>query len=458
MLSQKEIRSSVSKNQIINRRVFLLAAAKIVLFGGMTYRLFNLQISDREKYLFLSDKNRLREWKTPPQRGIITDYFNNVIAENDRVFQLHVNLEEVKDFNNLIVRLKNILNLNNNDLRYIYKKVSKLKPWDTLVVSDNLTWEQFSRLNLYLHELQGAEPVLSSARNYPYDKDLVHVVGYVGEASAQDIMSNEKIQSNYIPGLKVGKSGLEKSLEGDLIGRYGIKRYEVNAYGKRISQIDQVESIKGKKITTTIDAECQQFAQNLLKGQSGSICAMDIYTGEIIAMASSPTYDPNKFTHGINIKDWEEIKNNPLKPLINKSLAGLYSPGSIIKPLVALAALEYDIIKPNMEGSSVGFSWRVGCSRGSERLDWWICGCPDRLQADDGDPGWLCVFWRQEFCWAYVGFSGYLTPLVPGALQHHPCNWPRIARLMAWRSPSSRRFFVWGSGPPNGGRHGVEQW
>ena len=349
MLSQKEIRSSVSKNQIINRRVFLLAAAKFVLFGGMTYRLFNLQISDREKYLFLSDKNRLREWKTPPQRGIITDYFNNVIAENDRVFQLHVNLEEVKDFNNLIVRLKNILNLNNNDLRYIYKKVSKLKPWDTLVVSDNLTWEQFSRLNLYLHELQGAEPVLSSARNYPYDKDLVHVVGYVGEASAKDIMSNEKIQSNYVPGLKVGKSGLEKSLEGDLIGRYGIKRYEVNAYGKRISQIDQVESIKGKKITTTIDAECQQFAQNLLKGQSGSICAMDIYTGEIIAMASSPTYDPNKFTHGISIKDWKEIKNNPLKPLINKSLAGLYSPGSIIKPLVALAALEYDIIKPNMK-------------------------------------------------------------------------------------------------------------
>jgi len=101
MLSQKEIRSSFSKNQIINRRVFLLAAAKIVLFGGMTYRLFNLQISDREKYLLLSDKNRLREWKTPPQRGIITDYFNNVIAENDRIFQLHVNLEEVKDLQKL---------------------------------------------------------------------------------------------------------------------------------------------------------------------------------------------------------------------------------------------------------------------------------------------------------------------------------------------------------------------
>ena len=329
--------------------MFLLTAAKFLLVAGITYRLYNLQISDREKYRFLSDKNRLREWKTPPRRGIITDYFNNVIAENDRVFQLHVNLEEVKDINILIIRLKNILNLNNNDLQNIYKKKSKLKPWDTLVVSDNLTWEQFSRLNLYLHELQGTELVLSSARYYPYDKDLAHVVGYVGEPSVKDIESNEKIKFNYVPGLKVGKSGLEKSLEADLIGQYGIKRYEVNAYGKRISQINQVDSIQGKKIRTTIDLECQRFAQKLLKDKSGSICVMDIYTGDVIVMSSSPTYDPNKFTHGISRKDWNEIKNNPLKPLINKSIAGLYSPGSTLKPIVALAALEYDTISPNMK-------------------------------------------------------------------------------------------------------------
>ncbi len=349
MLNLKDTRSLVNKNQIITRRVFLLAASKFILFTGITYRLFNLQISNREKYIFLSDKNRLRQWKTPPQRGIITDYFNNVIAENNRVFQLHVNLEEVKDFNNLFVRLKNILNLNNNDLRNINKKINKLKAWDTIVVSDNLTWEQFSKLNLYLHELQGVEPVLSTARYYPYEKDFVHVVGYVGEANFEDIELDEKIKLNYVPGLKVGKIGLEKSLEKELIGNYGIKKYEVNAYGKRISQIDQIESIQGKKITTTIDLECQQFAQKLLKHKSGSICAMDIYTGEIIAMASSPTYDPNKFTHGISIKDWKEITTNTLKPLINKSVAGLYSPGSTIKPLVALTALEYDIINSNMK-------------------------------------------------------------------------------------------------------------
>ena len=144
----------------------------------------------------------------------------------------------------------------------------------------------------------------------------------------------------------MGKSGIESSKEKILIGKYGIKRYEVNAYGKRISQIDYLKEKQGEEVKITIDLEVQKLAQSLLKGKAGSICAMDIYTGEVIAMASSPAYDPNKFTHGVKIKDWNEIKNNPLRPLVNKSVAGLYSPGSTIKPIVALAALEYGIINP----------------------------------------------------------------------------------------------------------------
>jgi len=199
-------------------------------------------------------------------------------------------------------------------------------------------------LNLYLHEIEGAKPVLSTSRFYPYANDLVHVVGYVGEASIKDIENKIEIKENLVPGLKVGKSGLENSQEKLLIGRYGIKRYEVNSSGKRISQIDYIKETQGKEVKTTIDLEVQKYAQEILKGQAGSICAMDIYTGEIIAMASSPTYDPNKFTHGIKQKDWNEIRKNPLKPLLNKSIAGLYSPGSTFKPLVALAALEYGTI------------------------------------------------------------------------------------------------------------------
>ena len=338
--------SSVEKSRLITRRVFMLAAAKLLLIGGITSRLYSLQISDREKYELLSDKNRIREWKTPPQRGFIVDHFNNILADNDRVFQVHLDLDQIKDFNDVIFKLKNILELSNNELKKIYREKERLKPWDTLVASDNLNWTQFSKLNLYLHELEGVKPVVSSSRFYPYKNSLVHVVGYVGAASQKDIERKDVIKENLVPGLKVGKSGIEYAKETQLIGRYGIKRYEVNSSGKRISQIDYIKETQGEKIKLTVDLEVQQLAQELLKGKAGSISAMDIYTGEIIAMASSPTYDPNKFTHGIGHKDWGEIRDDPLKPLVNKSIAGLYSPGSTFKPLVALAALEFGTIDP----------------------------------------------------------------------------------------------------------------
>ena len=172
--------SNIEKGRVISRRLFILAAAKILLLAGITSRLYNLQISDREKYEILSDKNRLREWKTPPQRGIIKDYFNNILANNDRVFQVHLVLDEVKDFDQSIFKLKNIVDLSNNEIKKIYKKKGKLKSWDTLVVSNNLNWTQFSKLNLYLHEIEGAKPVLSTARYYPYEKSAaMYVSKYV---------------------------------------------------------------------------------------------------------------------------------------------------------------------------------------------------------------------------------------------------------------------------------------
>ena len=139
--------SSIEKGRIISRRLFILVSAKVALLAGVTSRLYNLQISDKEKYEILSDKNRIREWKTPPERGIITDYFDNILAENDRVFQVHLSLDEIKNFNNTIFRLKNILNLTEDEINKIYKKKQKLKPWDTLVVSENLSWDEFSRIN-----------------------------------------------------------------------------------------------------------------------------------------------------------------------------------------------------------------------------------------------------------------------------------------------------------------------
>ena len=339
--------SSFKKSNIVNRRMFIFAAAKAVIFCGIVGRLFSLQISENKKYLTLSDKNRLREARLPPVRGEFEDYFGNRIAKNLTVYQLHVVPEQVEDFKTLMVRLKDILNFSNNRLQELIKKKNKQKPWETLIVSENLTWDEFTKINFYLHELSGARPVLTVGRNYPYNETYTHVLGYVSEASVQDLINNETIKQRNVPGLRVGKTGLEKALENELIGTNAIQRFEVNAYGKRINQIDFQEGEQGKTIKLTIDTEIQKYTGELLNEKAGSISIMDIYTGEIIAMNSSPSFDPNLFLYGIEKNKWNEIKKNPLKPLLNKTVSGLYSPGSTIKPIVALSALENHVISPS---------------------------------------------------------------------------------------------------------------
>ena len=344
----------VRKIQTINRRMFIIGAAKIIVFTGIIARLFSLQITENKKYLTLSDKNRLREWKLPPIRGEFLDYFGNVIAGNLKVYQLHVVPEEVENFKYLMVRLKQILSLSDSDFKNILKKKNKQKPWETLIISKNLTWEQFTKVNYFLHDLTGAKPVLSVSRNYPFNDNYTHVLGYVSEASEKDLLNNDIIKSKHVAGLKVGKTGLEKTFENDLIGTNGIQRYEVNAYGKRISQLDHTDGLNGKTIQLTLDTEIQKLCSTLLKNLAGSISVMDIYTGEIIAMQSSPSFDPNLFLFGINQDDWQLIRNNPLKPLVNKTLSGLYSPGSTFKPIVALSALENGIIDKNFKVNCKG--------------------------------------------------------------------------------------------------------
>jgi len=343
------IDTGYKKLHTINRRMFLLSAAKIIVLGGIVVRLFTLQINQNKKYLTLSDKNRLREWRLPPTRGEFLDYFGNVVAGNLKVYQLHVVPEQVEDFKYLMIRLKDILEIDDEEFSKIIKKKNKQKLWETLIISENLTWDQFSKVNFYLHELVGAKPVLSVARSYPYNENFTHVLGYVSQASEQDLINNEVIKKNHVPGLRVGKTGLEKTFENDLIGSNGVQRYEVNAYGKRINQIDFKEGKEGKSIKLTVDVEIQKLCNELLLDKSGSISVMDIYTGDIIAMHSSPSFDPNLFLYGISQNSWNLIRENPLKPLINKTIAGLYSPGSTIKPIVALSALENDVISPNMK-------------------------------------------------------------------------------------------------------------
>ena len=337
--------NTVIKSKLIGRRMFLLTAAKAVVMVGIVGRLVSLQINERSKYKTLSDKNRFREWKLAPERGVIKDFFEKEIASNKQVYQVHLIPENSKDIERLFVRLKTILNITDSKLYYLKRVIKKQKPWEPIIVSDNLTWSEFSRLNLFLHELDGVKPVVSVARMYP-DNSSAHILGYVSQVSAKDLVNKKYLKDIYVPGMSIGKTGLERKLDKDIIGKIGFQRYEVNAYGKRIKQIQINEGQAGKSFKTTLDFEVQKFTNELIKDKAAAVCVMDIYNGDIVSLVSSPTFEANEFVHGLDQKYWKSLINNEKRPLTNKAIAGLYPPGSTIKTLVALSALENGIIKP----------------------------------------------------------------------------------------------------------------
>ena len=337
--------NTVIKSKLISRRMFLLTAAKAVVVVGVLGRLISLQINESKKYKTLSDKNRFREWKLAPERGIIKDYFNVEIASNRQVYQIHLIPENTRSIEEVFFRLKSILNLSDKKIFSLRRKIAKQKPWEPTIISDNLNWSEFSRVNLFLHELQGIEPIVSVARVYR-DNSSAHVLGYVSQVSAKDLKNKAYLKEMSIPGMPVGKTGLERRLDKDIIGEVGFQRYEVNAFGKRIKQIKVDPGQAGKSFQTTLDLEVQRFTTELLGDKAASVCVMDIYNGDIISLVSSPTFDPNSFVHGVDQKYWDSLIKNDRKPLTNKAIAGLYPPGSTIKTLVALSALENKIIKP----------------------------------------------------------------------------------------------------------------
>ncbi len=343
-----------SKTRTIGRRMFLLNSIKAVVLLGIFGRLASLQINETSKYRSLADKNRFRESKFAPPRGIIEDYFGKEIASNTRIYQLHITPENTPNVTDLLIRLKSLIKLPDRKISLIKKKIAKQKKWETIIISDNLTWSEFSRLNLFLHELEGAIPVVSIARVYN-NSASAHAVGYVSEISPRDIRNKKYLKEINIAGIAIGKTGLESTLDEEMLGSPGFMRYEVNAYGKKIKQVSINEGLKGKTFKTTLDNEVQVLAAKLLKKVSGAACVMDIYNGDIISMVSSPTFDPNSFIHGIKQKEWDKLLNNRDKPMINKAISGLYPPGSTIKTLTAISALENDVVSSKLVVRCKGF-------------------------------------------------------------------------------------------------------
>ncbi len=337
--------NTVIKSKLISRRMFLLTIGKAIVVVGVLGRLISLQINESKKYKTLSDKNRFREWKLAPERGLIKDYFNKELASNRQVYQIHLIPENSLSIEQVFFRLKSILNLSDKKIFLLKKKIAKQKPWEPIIISDNLNWSEFSRINLFLHELQGVEPVVSVARVYQ-DNSSTHILGYVSQVSAKDLKNKKYLKEMSVPGMAVGKIGLEKRLDEKIIGEVGFQRYEVNAYGKRIKQIKVDPGKSGKSFKTTLDLEIQKYTAGILKDKAASVCVMDIYNGDIVSLVSSPTFDPNTFVHGVGKNYWENLINDEKKPLINKAISGLYPPGSTIKTIVALSALENNIVRP----------------------------------------------------------------------------------------------------------------
>ena len=337
--------NTVIKSKLIGRRMFLLTAAKAIVMVGLVGRLISLQINQATKYKSLSDKNRFREWKLAPERGVIKDFFNQVLASNEPLYQVHLVPENTQNLNQLFVRLKGILNISEKKISYLKRLIKKQKPWEPIIISDNLNWSEFSRVNVFLHELNGVEPIVSVARTYP-DNSSAHILGYVSQISAKDLKTKKYLKALSVPGLAVGKTGLERKLDEEIIGKVGFQRYEVNAFGKRIKEIQINEGQAGKSFKTTLDYEIQKYTNKLLQDKAAAVCVMDIFTGDIVSLVSAPTFKPNAFVHGLDKKYWNSLINDGKKPLTNKAMAGLYPPGSTIKTLVALSALENGIIKP----------------------------------------------------------------------------------------------------------------
>ena len=283
MLGQENIQN---KSKLITRRMFILSTIKIAVFFGIVSRLFYLQISENLKYRSLSDKNRLREWKVAPKRGIIEDFFGEKIADNTQVFQLHMMPEDVRNIEELFFKLSRIIEFDNRDQKILLKRLKKRKPWQPIIISDNLTWAEFSKLNVFLHDLQGIKPVVSVARKYFEDGSSSHLIGYVSDVSQKDLKNSELLREINTPGLKTGKNGLEKSLNSEIIGAPGLQRFEVNAYGKRIKELKYIQGKAGTNYRLTIDQEVQKYTTELLKDNNG-----DTYIYQVRNQANVPYYE-----------------------------------------------------------------------------------------------------------------------------------------------------------------------
>src|SRR5438045_3570165 len=338
-------RKDKSRYTTFSRRTLVLSGSMTAVFAVLAGRLYQLQILEGDQLRTKSEENRVSERLVAPPRGRILDRFGADLANNRRNFRLLLVPEQVQgSVATALDTIGRIIYLPDRQRARVLQDASRSKRFMPLVVAENLSWDDFARINLHLPYLAGIQPDVGETRAYPFGDELAHILGYVGAVSEED-QDDDPDPLLTLPGFRIGKRGIEKEFEAEVRGKAGISRVEVNAYGRVIRELSREPGAPGADVYLTIDNDVQRFVSQRLGAESAAAVVMDIATGDVIALGSTPAFDPNLFNVGITSAQWKALMQDDHVPLMNKAISGLYPPGSTIKPVMALAAVDAGLSK-----------------------------------------------------------------------------------------------------------------
>ncbi|MFN3388686.1 MAG: penicillin-binding protein 2 [Allosphingosinicella sp.] len=336
-------RPTITENSQVytfTRRALVVGGFQGVLAAALAGRMAWLSIRENERYKVLSESNRVQMRLIPPRRGWIVDRNGHPIAINRSDFRVDLIPDRLKEPDRIIAELARLLDLPADEVERIREELERAAGYQPVPVAENLPYEKYAAVTVRQPELPGAAPLRSFSRYYPEGAAVAHLVGYVGTPNKEEYEAENKLPLLITPGFKIGKEGLEKTMEQRLRGTPGAQRVEVTARGTLVRELTTLQDKTGGVLPLTIDAGLQAYAARRLGEESGSVVVLDCLTGDLLALASMPAYDPNSFTDGISQAEWKMLAEDERKPLLNKALDGLYPPGSTFKPMVAMALLQ----------------------------------------------------------------------------------------------------------------------
>ena len=340
--------------RMLSRRAVILGGGQLALVGLLGARMYQLQILDSDEYQLMAEQNRIDLRLISPLRGRILDRQTEELATNRLSYRVSIIEENSDNMVETLVRLSNLIPLSDETIRSVVNRAKRTRAFLPLTVAENLSWEEFSKVNAHLTDLPGIYPDAGQSRFYPFANDFSLLVGYVGPVTEKELDDLPENPAFLMPEFRIGKRGLEQVHDEELRGEAGIRRVEVNALGREIQEIDKQDGISGEDLRLTIDRTLQQHAMNVLGEQSASAVVMNVRNGEVLVMASAPGFDANDFNHGISHENWNALLHDPRKPLLNKTVQGRFPPGSTFKMVVAAAALESGAIRPGFQAFCSG--------------------------------------------------------------------------------------------------------